>query len=198
MPKIPTIGATDPCIILMGTVVSCPAQVVTEGQGRFISITSYFIQENVTWPCTKSSTAICRLSSSVAKLTTDYIGSFLVPAMIAHCSPQTLILNFYSSTRTRLTTHEPNIWRESSESSKQFELNMVVNPLRLTVPAVTDCDKHCPLFCFKKSKDVVKIQRKKHVKSKLLKSYWCFMFDAAILESFLLLKVLQNSKVLFY
>lgn len=124
MSKIPTIGANDPSIILMGTVVSCPTQVAAEGQGRFISITSYFIQENVSRPCTKSSTAICRLSSSVAKLTTNYISSCLVPAMVTHCSPQTLILNFYSSTHTRLTTHEPNSWRKSSELSKQLKWNM--------------------------------------------------------------------------
>ena len=38
--------------------------------------------------------------------------------------------------------------------------------------------------------------KENHAKSMLLKSYWCFML-VAILERFLLLKVLQNSKVLF-
>lgn len=179
MAKIPTIGATDPCIILMGTVVSCPAQVATEGQGKFISITLHLIQENLTRPCTKSSTAICRLSSSVAKLTTNYIGSILVPAMVAHCSPQTLILNFYSSPHMRLTTHQPNIWRESSELSKQLKWNMVVNPrtphyaghnrLRQALPFVLLLTSSAfkRLFIFKSDKSAAKLLKRMAKRSQI-------------------------------
>ena len=147
MAKTPTISANDPCIFLMWTVVSCPAQVATEGQGRFISITMHLIQENLTRSCTKSS---YRLSSSVAKLTTNYIGSILVPAIVADCSPQTLILKFYSSTHMRLITHQPNTWREISELSKQLTGKWIwwLTYWCPIVPAVTDRNKCCPLPYF--------------------------------------------------
>lgn len=104
---VPTIGAKHACIILVGTVVSCPTQVATEGQGRLISFALHLIQENLTRSSTKFSTATCGLSSSITQLATNYIGRLYVPAMVTHCSPETLITNFQSSTHLGLTIHQP-------------------------------------------------------------------------------------------
>ena len=103
-------------IVMVTTIMNAPPIVLTIDNWRFVALTFYVIQPNLTTSSPKSGMSWSTNSARISKLIANYMCIIYLPPVTTNCSPGVIMKYFNSSFRAPRSSDQSQSWNNFQEN----------------------------------------------------------------------------------